>query len=325
MMQIAFVFLAGSSLLAADWDRAKALHYLDARQQQWADWKPAQRAGGPCLSCHTGIAYMLGRRAIGGQKRHPMENLLIDGVKERIAMTPPKTMFPDPGPESILALLTLSFRRQQTSDPLDAADRTALESLWRNQLPSGTWTWFVNGLDPVDTEKSNFYAASLAELALSKYPNQEHAKRRALRQFIQREAPTQPLHNQLAWIAFDARKEKQQRSTVLKRLWSLQSTDGGWTTAALGPWGPHPDAPPDKGSNAYATAWAAFAARQAGVDCNDKRLRKALAWLRTHQDPATGAWNSVSMNQVYKPGSIQLGFMTDAATGFAVAALASCP
>jgi squalene-hopene/tetraprenyl-beta-curcumene cyclase len=324
-MRIVFVLLTGTVLLAADWDRERAFHYLDARQRQWAEWKPAQRVGGPCVSCHTGLPYLFARRAVASKNRHELEDLLIGGATARITMTPPKSMFPDPGPESILSLLTISLRRRAAAEPLDSSDRAALENLWRNQLPSGAWTWFVNGLDPVDTEKSNFFGAALAELALSVYPNQEHAKRDALRQFIRRETPGQPLHNKLAWIAFDARREPRIRKAVLGELWAAQSPDGGWTTPALGPWGPHPDAPSDKGSNAYATAWAAFTARQAGVACGDKRMQRALQWLRSHQDLATGAWNSVSMNQAYEPNSIQLGFMTDAATGFAVAALASCP
>ena len=42
------------------------------------------------------------------------------------------------------------------------------------------------------------------------------------------------------------------------------------------------------------------------------------------QDPATGAWPSVSMNKVYPEGSIQRQFMTHAATGYAAAALIAC-
>jgi hypothetical protein len=38
---------------AADsWDKQKALRYLETRQQAWADWKPAQRNGGPCFLSH---------------------------------------------------------------------------------------------------------------------------------------------------------------------------------------------------------------------------------------------------------------------------------
>ena len=111
---------------------------------------------------------------------------------------------------------------------------------------------------------------------------------------------------------------------MLRQLWAAQSPDGGWTTAALGPWSKHDDAPPDAGSNAYATAWAAFTARQSGVGCTDTGLQRAMDWLKRHQDPATGAWTAVSMNKVYPAGSMQSKFMTDAASGYATAALIGC-
>jgi hypothetical protein len=132
------------------------------------------------------------------------------------------------------------------------------------------------------------------------------------------------LHNQLGWIAFGG--ENSRSPQILARLWPLQSPDGGWTTASLGPWSTpkSPDAPADNGSNAYATAWAAYTAHEAGVSCTDKRLQRALRWLAGRQDPKSGAWNSVSMNKVYPPDSIQSRFMSHAATGYVTAALAAC-
>ncbi|MCC6539247.1 MAG: squalene--hopene cyclase [Bryobacterales bacterium] len=53
-------------------------------------------------------------------------------------------------------------------------------------------------------------------------------------------------------------------------------------------------------------------------------MQKALRWLEAKQDRATGAWPAPSMNKVYEKDSIQAGFMTDMASGFAAAALASC-
>jgi len=49
---------------------------------------------------------------------------------------------------------------------------------------------------------------------------------------------------------------------------------------------------------------------------------RALDWLRTHQDPGTGAWPAVSMNKIYPAGSMEEKFMQDAATAYAAAALA---
>ncbi len=48
---------------------------------------------------------------------------------------------------------------------------------------------------------------------------------------------------------------------------------------------------------------------------------KALNWLKAHQDSRDGAWGTSSLNKQYETGSMQIDFMRDAATGFAVLAL----
>jgi hypothetical protein len=49
-------------------------------------------------------------------------------------------------------------------------------------------------------------------------------------------------------------------------------------------------------------------------------MRKALEWLAARQH-AEGFWQAESMNKVRDPKSIPYGFMRDAATAFAAAAL----
>jgi hypothetical protein len=50
-------------------------------------------------------------------------------------------------------------------------------------------------------------------------------------------------------------------------------------------------------------------------------LSKALAWLRSHQDPKGGYWAADSMNHKHDVGTVPEKFMSDAATGYATAAL----
>jgi hypothetical protein len=177
----------------------------------------------------------------------------------------------------------------------------------------------------MDTDYSNFYGAMLAERALSTYPSVNPEGRALLQDFMKRNLPKQPLHNKLAWIALRTDKQRDQATVtaILDKLWAKQWKDGGWTTAALGPWDPHPDAPADPGSHAYATTWAAFITRQSGVGCSVPQMKKALDWLAKHQDPETGSWRSPSMSKEYPRDSMPAKFMSDAATGFAAAALIS--
>ena len=95
----------------------------------------------------------------------------------------------------------------------------------------------------------------------------------------------------------------------------------GWTLESLGAWRPHQQAPTSTGSNSYATGYAAFVLREAGVARSQPRMAEALAWLRSHQDRESGSWAADSMNKVYEPDSIPLRFMRDAATAFASLAL----
>lgn len=323
--------LTGFALHGSGWDRGKAFEYLEARQQQWADWKPAQKPGGPCLSCHTGLSYLMARRVLGQTQPRPLEAGLAKGVRSRVLANPPQTMLTDPGAEAILNLLTLALQRRNRQDPMDAAEQAAMKRLWENQIAKGeeqgTWSWFQNDLHPVESEHSAFFAAALADRAVSAYrPDASPAGGVSLlRGYMKREAARQPLHNRLAWIAFGSEVDKESKSAALRDLWAAQSSDGGFSHRALGPWSARPDAPADAASsNAYATGWAAFTARQSGVSCSDSKLRKAMSWLEEHQDHATGAWTAGSMNKVYPEGSMQSKFMSDAATGYALAALLSC-
>jgi squalene cyclase len=110
------------------------------------------------------------------------------------------------------------------------------------------------------------------------------------------------------------------RKSTLDELWSKQFGDGGWSLKALGPWARHENAPPTVGTSAYATAFTAAALQQAGV--SDPRLKRALDWLTSNQNPR-GYWDSVSMNKSYPTDSMMSGFMRDAATAYAAIALAA--
>jgi hypothetical protein len=57
--------------------------------------------------------------------------------------------------------------------------------------------------------------------------------------------------------------------------------------------------------------------QRAGVSTSHAGFTKAVAWLRSRQDPQTGAWPAVSMNKKYPDGSMPSLFMQDAATAFA--------
>ena len=146
-----------------------------------------------------------------------------------------------------------------------------------------------------------------------------------LTDYLERERASQPLHNRLAlvWASskLPAALPAPLRKAILDEILRAQQPDGGWAIASLGPWRPHPEAPPSEGSNSYATAYAAFILQQAGMSRSDKAVARALDWLRAHQDRESGSWAADSLNSRHEPDSMQFRFMQDAATAFASLAL----
>jgi hypothetical protein len=283
--------------MAAEANLPKAVEYLDARQQAWGEFKPAQSASGTCISCHTGFGYLLVHKG-----DHPLRSALQKRLAEGDAR---KGVMPSV--ESVLAAALM---------PSDAA----LERMWKFQIREGehkgAWNWFALKLDPWETEDSKYFGAALAAVAAStsKSPADQLAE---LRSYLERKRAGQPLHNRvvLLWTqkGFLA---KQERKELEKALLDAQAKDGSWTLASLGPWAK----PPQGEGDAYATALAAYTMKRAGLS-KHKSFRKAAEWLASHQDASSGSWKATSMNKTYPSGSMMEGFMNDAATAYAVAAL----
>src|SRR6185369_17147730 len=115
---VAAVVFAALPGYCGDWYPRLAAEYLDSRQREWFAWPAAKAKGGPCVSCHTGITYLLVRpglrRALGESEPTTYERGLLDGLRARVAMKSPQELSPgakEPfasqhlGVESILSAL----------------------------------------------------------------------------------------------------------------------------------------------------------------------------------------------------------------------------
>lgn len=308
-----------------DWNPRLAADYLDARQKEWAAWPAAKASTGTCLSCHTGASYLLARPALRRALRdeHPTayETGLLDGLRARLDKKESRSAA-SIGVESVLAALFLQ------SEP-------AFDRMWslqnRDGAAKGAWAWFNLKLDPWEMPESPFYGAALAAMAIGNAPV-EYRNRPEIREhiadllaYLKRELPEQSLHNRLTvlWASTQLPEALTplMRRSILDDVWRTQQPDGGWRVDALGPWKKEPAGASTAASNSYPTAFVAFVLEKAGVSCTDPRLGRALDWLRAHQDRQSGYWAAESMNKVYEPGSMQAGFMRDAATSFASLAL----
>jgi squalene-hopene/tetraprenyl-beta-curcumene cyclase len=331
---------------AGDWSPRRAADYLDARQKQWFEWPPAKSVGGPCVSCHTGVTYLLARpalrRALGENQPTPYETGLTDALRARIDRTLADLLktrkeplaSQEIGVEAVFSALFLNIEKPAPPQSSSFAQR-ALERLWSLQIQDGkakgAWGWFEFNAAPYEMPGSRFFGASLAAMAVGSTPpdyrGREEIKLRIaeLAAYFDRERQTQPLHSRLMllWASTqlpEALADPARRAIIDEAL-RKQQPDGSWTNADLGPWAARPDAPSPTEVDTYATAFTTFTLEQAGVPLSNAKMTRALAWLRSHQDREGGYWPAVSMNKRYEAGSMQARFMQDAATAFAALAL----
>jgi squalene-hopene/tetraprenyl-beta-curcumene cyclase len=310
--------LAVLPAIAGDWNPRLAAEYLDERQKEWFAWPAANNGAKPCISCHTGVPYLLGRPALrkvlGEKEPTEYEKGLLESLRSRLDKKEPNGA--SLGVESVMAA---TFLRTPA-----AYDRMwGLQS--REGDTAGGFKWFNLDLDPWEEPEAQLFGASLAAIAVNgapaEYRQQPEVRERmtALMEFLNRPREGQPLHNRLA-VAWASNDEKL-RAKVTTEVFGKQSADGGWSMESLGPWHTHANAPPPKdGSNTYATAFTSVVLMKTGTRSSDTRLERALAWLRTHQSEH-GYFYAESMNKQYKPDSMEIKFMRDAATGWASLAL----
>jgi|SRR5579871_278662 len=341
-------FALGSSLtLHGEWNPKKAAAFLDARQQAWVTWPRANQSGVPCVSCHTGMPYLLARpalrRTLGEKVPTLYEDVLLDGLRATVMRTDAADLFKGLkgpivdqvyGAQVVLAAVMLA-NDDAPRGRLSPEGEKALERMWSAQVQSGSlkgaWQWSDFDLDPWETKEAAFYGAALGALATGVAPAGYQARPELqaqisdLKSFLRGAQSGQPLHNRLflLWAAANLRElmTDAERGAMVEEVKRKQEPDGGWTLTSLGGWKPRPDAPPAAGSNSYATGVVAYTLEQAGVMRSDPPLARALDWLQAKQDAETGSWKAESMNHHHEAGSMAAQFMSDAATGFATLAL----
>jgi|SRR5579863_7959960 len=346
----ALLALAVSPVFCGDWNPRLAAQYLDSRQKDWFAWPPASRSGVVCVSCHTGVPYLLARpalrRALGETSPTLYEAVLLDGLKATVVKTDADDLFGSLknnkvlaeqvfGAQSVLTALLLASDDAQHDRGLSPEGEKAFERMWSLQVRAGSakggWQWSDFDLDPWETKDAAFYGSALAALATGIAPAGYQSRPEiqeniaAMGSYLRETQKTQPLHNRLILLWASAKLHhllpKEERQAIIDDVQQKQEADGGWALASLGEWKKRPEAPPASGSNCYATGLVAFTLQEAGVRRPDPGLTRALAWLKSHQDRESGSWAADSMNHPHDAGSIPAGFMRDAATGFASLAL----
>src|SRR5882672_9788699 len=218
---VAALTLTTLAALSADWSPQLAAQYLDSRQKDWFAWPTANTTGVPCLSCHTGMTYLMVRPALrhslGENERTAYEMGLLNSLKSRLDKKDAKELYPKSkgtyaaqatGVESILAALLLATENE--GGKLSVEAEKAFDRMWSLQIregkSKGAWDWYSLNLDPWETPDSVFYGAALAAIATGNAPSDYRARPEirenisSLIAFLQSEQSAQPLHNRLMLV-----------------------------------------------------------------------------------------------------------------------------
>jgi squalene-hopene/tetraprenyl-beta-curcumene cyclase len=336
---------------ATNWNRKAAAAYLDQRSTWWTTWPNAQRDHGTfCVSCHTALPYALARPALrqslGETGPSPTEAALVANVTTRVmAWRDVEPFYPDQlrgipktsesrGTESVLNALILATRDARNGSLTDES-RRAFDNMWALQMKTGeqtgAWTWLNFHYEPWEGENSAFFGATLAAMAIHTAPGHYAAgadiqdRLKALHEYLRKANEQQSPFNRamLLWASTTApglltREQQQAIADVLLRA---QQEDGGWSTPAMGSWKRGDGSAVDTRSDGYATALVTLALESAADARTQPQVKRGLAWLVAHQDPATGVWFAASVNKQRDPASDAGRFMSDAATAYAVLAL----
>lgn len=331
---------------------AAATRYLEGRVGFWQTWPSAQRDHDTaCVSCHTVLPYAMARpimqRTPGAFTNSPADQRMLANISKRVQLwNEVEPFYPDQtrgipktsesrGTESVLNAFILSAR-DAGAGRLGDDTRTAFDHMWALQMRTGPtaggWTWLNFGLEPWEAPTSTYFGASLAAIAIGRAPGGYATEPAiqpqvaALTAYLHAGSTSQSLYNQLLMLwassALPGIVEASTGTAIVNAALARQNADGGWSMRALAPFARVDQTPLDDTSDGYATALTTLALLEGGTPSSTPAIQKARTWLTAHQDAKTGAVPATSVNKRRDPATEPAKFMTDAATGLTILALA---
>jgi len=314
----------------------KTRNFLDEMAVNWTREKK-------CGTCHTNIAYMLGRSALGphtpaadevrnffvdrANRWDSMGNELIRGPVETSKGWGLVTWFAH---EVIVTGTMLAMDDAGTTGTLAPITRDVLDRMWKLQRQDGGFYWLMAVSHPYET--SEYYGSALAAVGAGMAPD-GYAKTPAAQAGLKKLgkylrdhnlSDNIYLHDRLFVLWASTRIPDlittEESDDIVKQVLALQKPDGGWSFPSLGNWRREDGTLNDRvgaPSDGYGTGLVTYVLRQTGRPTSDPVIARAVNWLKTNQR-ASGRWFTRSINKdTYH-------FITHTGTVYAAMALKAC-
>ncbi len=252
------------------------------------------------------------------------------------------------GTEAVIDALILATYDAQEGQLSDDT-RTAFDQMWALQQTTGSgkgaWPWLDFGLRPWEAKDSPYYGAALAALAVGTAPQNYRLapgiqdNLRLLRAYLDDEYATQSLANRTVLLWASAKMpswlDPRRRESLINEILNEQRADGGWSLSSLNrtwrgsslrsyarSWIRADRTLVETKSDGYATGLVTYTLQQVGIAPESVQMKRGLDWLVRNQIEQEGSWPAYSLNKRRSPSSDAGRFMSDAATAYAVLALA---
>ena len=313
-----------------------AVKYLDDGAAAWAE-------SHSCVACHTTGSYMAERPALTAWLGKPPSI-----VRENFVSETPSSPAPPPNPSarqqyedysglSVWRSLGLAeWDRHVTGQLSDATDISLRDMLNQSRHDTGFWpTYHEIEIPYITTE---FGLSVLGAQAIATAPNwldqlkDEDMLQRvitlktSLKTHQPRNNYERALQLQLAsfWPELVSVEDRRKACEI---LWSLQNSDGGWSTRRMSDpdnWRDEVIADVQKllstkpeESDPFMTAFAVILLRGENVPASDPRIKHAVAWLKREQRISGRWWMRTMYKETYS-------YITYIATAKSLTALAAC-
>jgi squalene-hopene/tetraprenyl-beta-curcumene cyclase len=308
-----------------------AIEYLEKGASAWVERRK-------CVDCHTTGVYLKMRPALTsalGKPSERMREFFVEQLKKCEAQGV-KKLTSGIGPTKVAYLAQgLAEWDAHVLGKLSEETRDALSLMLKLQSADGSWG---NTECWPPFESSSYHGATVAAMALATGPGflakmdqQQAAVVAKLTKYLQTQEPPHDYGRLLLlWTAsrFADLMTDQQKQQTIEMLWRHQREDGGWSIrsfAAPEGWGngnragklrsePEFGDPPSDG---HQTGLVVYVLRESGVPASDKRIQRAVRWLKTNQRQS-GRWWTRSLN------TDTYHFITYSGTFYPLLALQKC-